>query len=125
MPIVQVNGVNDKISIVGNTLVVQPFEIAGVAIPGLEQDLTAFQGHEPRTVRLYVGLDGEYHYKDVDNMYWQIAEGVLPALRYEQADTGQVDENGQPVSQMVLVVPNLENEMEVKVWALPTPGEGA
>lgn len=125
MPIVQVNGVNDKISIVGNTLVVQPFEIAGVAIPGLEQDLAAFQAHEPRTMRLYVGLDGEYHYKDVDNMYWQIAEGVLPALRYEQVDTGQVDENGQPVTQMVLVVPDLENEMEIKVWALPTPEEGA
>lgn len=121
MSIVQVNGPNDKVSIVDNKLIVEPFEIAGVAIPRLEQDLTAFQEHKPRTIRLYAGLDGEYHYKDVSSMYWQVAEGVLPPKRYENVATGEVDEHGQPVSHMVLVTPDLKNEMEIKIWALPVP----
>lgn len=125
MPIIQVNGDNSLVSVLGNTLIVEAFEMSGVSIPRLEQDLTAFQTHEPRTMRLYAGLDGEYHYKDVDNMYWQIAEGVLPPLRYNNVDTGEVDENEQPIMEMVLAVPDLANEMDIKVWALPAPGGGA
>lgn len=120
--IIQVNGQNTKVSIAGNNLIMESFQLEGVTLPRLVQDLTQFQVHEPRTLRLYAGLDGQYHYKDINNMYWLIAEGILPGHKYEQVATGELDQNGQPVRRLILIPPNLQNEMDLKVWALPTGG---
>lgn len=119
--IVQVNGDNQYVSLTGNVLAIQPFAFDGVNIPLLEKDLTELQVHEPKTVRFYAGLDGQYHEsaKQPEDAYWLVAEATLPPIRYESVGTGQVDEHGQDIMEIRVALPDLENEMDVKAWALP------
>ena len=115
MPIIEVNGPNPAVSINGNQLFIQSFMMEGVEIPGQSFDLTEFQSHKPRTVRIFAGKDGHYYTTANQELYWLVAEANIPAIRYESVPAGQDMEQ-------VIVTPNLEQEAEIRVWALPEGG---
>lgn len=122
MPLIEVNGSNPVVSVNENQLVIQSFILGNVEMPQREWDLTGFQGHKPRVVRFYAGEDGEYHINDGQAVFWQVAEANLPGVRYESVPTGRKDENGQDIMEQVVVIPNLEQEAEIRVWALLEQG---
>jgi len=122
MPIVEVNGPNTAVNVIGNVLSIQSFELEGVTIPAQEWDLSQFQKHETRTVRFFAGIDGEYHINDNKDIFWLVCEVKLPPLRYESVPTGKVGEDGQEEMEQVVAVPDFEQDAIVKVWTLPQGG---
>lgn len=96
-------------------LVVEPFDFPGGRCAGGTVDLTPFQGGP---FRLYLEADGSLNTDLYRDHYWLLAEAILPERQYESRSTGQVDENGQPITIMVEVPLNL-NDIEIIVFPLP------
>lgn len=97
-------------------LAVRPIAIpGGGATESAVIDLTPFQGGP---FRLYIDADGTLSTDLHRDHYWLIAEAVLPERLYDNAPTGQVDEHGQAVTQMVERPLDL-NDIEIMVFPLP------
>lgn len=49
---------------------------------------------------------------------WYVANIVLPSIQYELVDTGETDDQGQPVKEKHRLPLNLD-DVELILWALP------
>lgn len=96
-------------------LKISQFEFPGGKCSSLAIDLTLYQGGP---FRLYLEKDGTLSTELYRGHYWLLAEAQLPEKRYETVPTGQVDENGQPVTQMVECPLDLNN-VDIIVFPLP------
>ena len=111
MPIVHVDGANDRIRVDGSRLKVLPF----ANCEGGEFDLAPCQGS---TVRLYLEEDGGLSFDQSRAHWWQLAEVALPPPEYEERDTGETGEDGQAIIEQVQLPLDL-HALTVYVWALP------
>lgn len=96
-------------------LAIAAFAYPGGNCPGTTVDLTGFQGGP---VRIYLDIDGAISTDLYRDHYWLLAEAVLPERQYENQPTGQVDENGQPIMEMVERPLDL-NDVQITVFPLP------
>ena len=74
-------------------------------------------GQALRTLRLWLNHDGTYSLDPKKDHYWQVAEIDVPEAKYQQIDTGEVDEDGNPVMVSVAILDF--TEIEIKKWELP------
>lgn len=111
MPIMCVDGTNDRIEVDGAILRVLPFGTCA----GGEFDLTPHQGS---TVRLYLDEDGTLSLDQTRAHWWQLAEVALPPPEYEGRDSDETDEDGQAITEQVRLPLDL-SALTVYVWALP------
>ncbi|MEW5898171.1 MAG: hypothetical protein AB1652_03235 [Bacillota bacterium] len=79
-------------------LVVAPFSFPNGQCAGGVFDLTPFQGGP---FRLYLDGDGSLSTDLYKDHYWLLAEVILPERQFDSVPTGQVDEHGQQVTQIV------------------------
>lgn len=98
-----------------STLVVAPFPFLDKQCAGAQFDLTPFQGGP---VRLYLEMDGSLNTEPFRDHFWLLAEAILPERKFDNQSTGQVDENGQPLYQMVEISLDL-NEVSITAYSLP------
>jgi|GEM_PF-1266725 hypothetical protein len=96
-------------------ITVQPFLFPGGTTSPAVYDLALFQAGP---FRLYLEQDGSFSTDLYGDHYWLLAETILPETQYDQALTGQVDENDQPKTEMVERALNL-NEIDIIVFSLP------
>ena len=99
-------------------LAVAPFPYPGGQCQGNVLDLSAYQGE---AFRLYLEADGSLSTELFRDHYWLLAEAVLPERRYEMVPSGQVDENGQPLT-VLQEVPLDLGEIQITVFPLPEVG---
>lgn len=57
-------------------------------------DLTA---HAGKRVRIWLTPAGSYSLNPNIDHYWQVAELDVPQIEYESVDTGEVEEDDQPI----------------------------
>ncbi|MDK2902734.1 MAG: hypothetical protein PWQ93_653 [Clostridiales bacterium] len=98
-----------------NELIVADFDCDGLHVSGKIYDLTPFQGGP---FRLYVDEDGMLSTDIYRDHYWLIAEAIIPDKQYESVPTGQTDENGQPKTEIVERLLDL-NGTDITVFPLP------
>jgi hypothetical protein len=96
-------------------LVVAAFRFPGGECAGGTIDLTPFQGGP---FRLYLEKDGSLNTELCWDHYWLLAEAVLPEKQFDNQPTGRVDENGQPIMEMVERPLNL-NDIQIILFPLP------
>jgi len=108
---------NEAIKIDANPacLSVQPISCPGGEAQAVVIDLTPLQGGP---FRLYLDSDGAISTDLYSDHYWLLAEGMLPDKQYDNVPTGQVDENGQPVTTMAERLLDL-NDIDITVFPLP------
>lgn len=112
--IINVNGPNDKISVLGSQLIIGSFNFGGKVVQATTIDLTPYQG---QTVRIYLNDDGTISVNPSTSHYWLLAEVHLPPQKFSYIDTGRADELGSPILQREPIPLDL-SALEVKVWAL-------
>lgn len=78
-------------------------------------DLTPYAGQH---VRIWLDPDGSYSLNPHKNHYWQVAEFDVPKIQYQQVDTGEVDEDGNPIMVSEALPLDLTN-VEIEKWDLP------
>lgn len=99
----------------------QNIEIAGFSCESFGEintatiDLTPYAG---QYVRVWLDNDGSYSLDPSTSHFWQMAEFTVPKMQYQDVDTGEKDEQGNPVMQPRTLPLNLEN-MEIIVLELP------
>jgi hypothetical protein len=109
---------NEAITIdeaVPSRLVVAPFDFPGGQCSGGIVDLTPFQGGP---FRLYLEKDGSLSTERFRDHYWLLAEAMLPDRQFDSVPTGQVDEHGQAITEMVERALDL-NTVDITVFPLP------
>ncbi|WP_027625519.1 hypothetical protein [Clostridium lundense] len=66
-----------------------------------------------RDMQLGFGLNGS-----IGQYVWYVANIVIPPKEYEMVETGQVDENENPIYNKVVQPLNM-NDVTIYLWALP------
>lgn len=111
MPIIHMDGPNDRIVVEGSKLKVLPFGNCA----GGQFDLTSHQG---KTVRLHLEQSGQLTLDQTKSHYWQLAEVALPPQSFVVRETGEVDEHGHAITEQIPVPLDL-TRLDVYVWTLP------
>jgi hypothetical protein len=78
-------------------------------------DLTPYAGQR---VRIYLCEDGTYSLDQTTSQFWQVAELQVPEQEFEQVETGELDDQGNPIMQLNEIPLDLSST-EVLAWELP------
>lgn len=100
----------------GSKIIIEAFECEKLGVTAeAEIDMTPYAGEY---VRIWLDQDGIYSLDSSTSHFWQIAELRVPELQYQEIDTGEVDEFGEPIT-MREALPLDLSETVVAAWELP------
>ena len=90
-------------------------ELKTVNVSQATIDLTPNAGQH---VRIWLCPDGSYTVDPKKEHFWQIMEFDVPEIQYQQVDTGEIDEDGNPIMTSEALPLDLA-DAEIKTWDLP------
>jgi hypothetical protein len=78
-------------------------------------DLTQYAGQH---IRIWLDPDGSYSLNPKRDHYWQMAELDVPEIQFSSVDTGEIDEEGNPIMAAEALPLDL-TAVEIEKWELP------
>jgi len=110
---------NEKVFI-SSVVTIDTFYAFGHRVEGAEFDLSQPEYDKYRGKILRIWIDNNYRLttERLPSQVWLLAEIPVPRRKFEEVETKELDENDNPVMEMV-ELPMIVNESECKIYELP------